>query len=147
MKFLSILSILFLTLFFNVLTIQAQHIPNVSDVEHAIKPNGKYAILVRTNQHLKAAIKTGSDFKTQHKTIDFQIITCGALVKEIATDESLKTLINEAHQQGITTVICGLSVRNLSVDTSLLPEKALQSENGLTYLFGLQELGYKTISL
>jgi putative oxidoreductase len=40
-----------------------------------------------------------------------------------------------------------MSVRQLNVDPAALPPEAPTTENGLTYLFGLQEQGFETIAL
>lgn len=120
---------------------------SVKEVEQAIRKNGKYAILVKKAQHLKAAILTGNDFKARSEKIDFQIVVCGELVKELTTNEELKQLVNQASENGVRILACGLSIRQLSVDASLLPFSMSQTDNGLIYLFGLQEKGYKTITL
>lgn len=146
MKSSIIFTIALLTL--SVGTIQAQSTSTIQETEQSIKQDGKYALLVMKAQHLKAAIKTGISFKGKSEAIDFQIITCGKLVEEIAQDAELQKLIKEAvNKYKMRIVVCGLSIEQFSVDKSKLPEELSITENGLTYLFGLQENGYKTIAL
>lgn len=128
-------------------TLFAQADTDVTKIENSIKKNGKYALLVQKTNHLKAAIKTGENFKAQSAKIQFQIVVCGELVKEISNDESLKTLISEANSKGIKILACGLSIKQFQVDTTLLPTVMPITENGLIYMFGLQENGFVTIEL
>ncbi len=128
-------------------TLLAQDKPTVTQVEHAIQSNGKYALMVMTQQHLKAALLTGTDFLNTSSAIDFQIVVCGAIVKEISTNDALKAEINQHVEKGLSVLICGLTLQNLKLDASSMPEKAGITQNGITYFFGLQEMGYKTLSL
>ncbi len=126
----------------------AQTVENIQKTENSIRNNGKYALLVMKAQHLKAAIQTGIEFKTESKKIEFQIITCGELVKEISKNPELQNLIKEAvNQHKLKILICGLSIKQFEVDKNLLPEETPVTENGLIYTFGLQENGYKVIVL
>lgn len=126
----------------------AQTVESIQKTENSIRKNGKYALLVMKAQHLKAAIQTGIEFKTKSKKIDFQIITCGELVKEISQNPELQKLIEDAvNQYGLKILICGLSIEQFKVDKNLLPKETPVTENGLIYMFGLQENSYKAIVL
>ena len=125
----------------------AQSVKEIQTVENAVKNDGKYALLVRTLQHLKAAVITGDALKRKSDKIDFRIVVCGELVKELSNNDSLKKMVNEASGRGLKILACGLSVKRLAVDKSRLPESVSITENGLIYLFGLEESGFKTIAL
>lgn len=133
---------------FGATKLNAQTAENIQKTEQSIRKNGKYALLVMKAQHLKAAIQTGIEFKSKSQKIDFQIITCGELVKEISLDGELQNLIkNGVTQNGLKILVCGLSIKQFKVDKTLLPNETPPTENGLIYMFGLQEQGYKTVIL
>lgn len=133
---------------FGAANLNAQTAENIQKTEQSIRKNGKYALLVMKAQHLKAAIQTGIEFKSKSQKIDFQIITCGELVKEISHDGELQNLIkNGVTQNGLKILVCGLSIKQFKVDKTLLPNETPPTENGLIYMFGLQEQGYKTVIL
>lgn len=120
----------------------------ITTTEDSIKSDGRYAVLVSTSQHLNAAITTGRQFKSKSPNIDFQVVTCGQVVKDIATDPAVKDAARRAvADNDLTIVACGMSIRQLGVDPAELPPETPVTENGLTYLFGLQEQGYKSIAL
>jgi putative oxidoreductase len=124
----------------------AQTAKKINQVEQSIKSNGKYALLVMNPKHLKVAILTGERFKNKSKKIDFQIVTCGEVVKEISANEELKKSVVEAVQKyGLKIVVCGLTVKQLNIDKALLPPETPIVDNGIVYMFGLEELGYKSI--
>ncbi|CAM3505332.1 hypothetical protein FSS13T_10060 [Flavobacterium saliperosum S13] len=141
--------ILILTLLtFGAENLNAQTTENIQKTEQVIHKKGKYALLVMKVQHLKAAIQTGIEFKTKSRKIDFQIVSCGELAKEISLDKALQNLIHNAvNQHGLKILVCGLSITQFKVDKTLLPEETHLTENGLIYMFGLQEQEYKTVIL
>lgn len=120
----------------------------IKETEQAVRKDGRYAMLVMKAQHLKAGIKTGIAFKSKSEKIDFQIVACGMLVKEISEDAELQSLIkNTVSDQGLKILVCGLSIQQFGINKTLLPKETPITENGLIYMFGLQELGYKSITL
>lgn len=126
----------------------AQTAEDIRRTEQSIQKRGKYALLVMKAQHLKAAILTGFELKSKNAEIDFQIVACGELVKQISTDKTLKDIAQEAvNKNGLKILVCGLSIQQFEVDKTLLPEETPVTDNGLIYLFGLQEQGYKTVIL
>lgn len=128
--------------------VSAQTTKEIAQVEQSIKSNGKYALLVMNPKHLKVAIMTGERFKNKSKKRGFQIVTCGEVVKEISTNEELKKTVMEAVQKyGLKIVVCGLTVKQLNIDKTLLPAETPIVNNGIVYMFGLEELGYKSISI
>lgn len=128
--------------------IYGQSESEVQRTEQAVKMDGKYGILVMKAQHLKAAILTGKQLKDKSQLIDFQILICGQLVKEISNEVDLKKVISESvADNGLKILVCGLSIHQFQVDKTNLPKEASITENGLLYMFGLQEQGYKTVIL
>lgn len=128
--------------------LNAQTVESVQETEQSIRKNGKYAMLVMKAPHLKTAVNTGIEFKTFSNKIDFQIIACGELVKEISLDTALQSLIkNAVTQHGLKVLVCGLSIEQFKVDKTLLPSETPVTKNGLIYMFGLQEKNYKSIIL
>ena len=120
----------------------------VQQTEQAVKMDGKYGILVMKAQHLKAAILTGTQLKDKSQQIDFHILVCGELVKEISNEEGLQEIIRQSvAADGLKILVCGLSIKQFQVDKTTLPNEASITENGLLYMFGLQEQGYKTVIL
>lgn len=128
--------------------IYGQSESEVQRTEQAVKMDGKYGILVMKAQHLKAAILTGKQLKEKSQLIDFQILICGQLVEEISNEVDLKNVIKESvSENGLKILVCGLSIHQFQVDKTNLPKEASITENGLLYMFGLQEQGYKTVIL
>lgn len=128
--------------------LQAQTAESIQKTEQSIRKNGKYALIVMKALHLKTAVNTGIEFKAKSEKIDFQIIVCGELVKEISQDAALQSIIkNAVTQRGLKVLVCGLSVEQLKVDKTLLPNEIKITRNGLIYMFGLQEKNYKSIVL
>lgn len=143
-----ITALLFISFVMGTTNISAQTAKEINQVEQSIKNNGKYVLLVMNPKHLKVAIMTGERFKDKSKKIDFQIVTCGEVVKEIFTNEELKKTVMEAVQKyGLKIVVCGLTVKQLNIDKTLLPTETPIVNNGIVYAFGLEELGYKSISI
>lgn len=116
-------------------------------IENSIKPDGKYALLVRNVQHLKAAISTGRAMKTNDPNLQIEIVACGELVKSIAETSELKNLIHQSLEDEVKVLVCGLSIKQLKIDATKIPKTIPVTENGLIYIFGLQENGFKTITL
>ena len=141
--------IIFLALMtFGAGTLNAQTAESVQKTEQSIRKNGKYALMVMKAQHLKTAVNTGIEFKTISKKIDFQIIACGELVKEISQDAALQSVIkNAVTQHGLKVLVCGLSIEQFKVDKTLFAKEISVTKNGLIYMFGLQEKNYKSIIL
>lgn len=144
----SFIIILLALMTFGSKSLHAQTIQSIQKTEQSIRKNGKYALLVMKVQHLKAAIQTGIELKNKSQKLDFQIVTCGELVKQISLDKELQKLIIDAvKHHGLKILVCGLSITQFKVDKTLLPKETLATENGLIYMFGLQEQGYKTVIL
>ena len=130
--------------FFN--DVKAQSL-TTSQVENAIKKDGKYAILVQNSKHFMVSVMTGEEYKTKNTGIQFEIVLIGEVVKDLAEKEDLKPFIEKAQKTGVKIVVCEFAMEKLGVKKSQYQHSILTTPNGFTYLFGLQELGFKTITL
>lgn len=130
--------------FFN--DVKAQSL-TTSQVENAIKKDGKYALLVQNSKHFMVSVMTGEEYKTKNTGIQFEIVLIGEVVKDLAEKEDLKPFIEKAQKTGVKIVVCEFAMEKLGVKKSQYQPSILTTPNGFTYLFGLQELGFKTITL
>lgn len=146
MKNQTLITILFILTVFVPVKIYAQHSATQS-IENAIKKKGKYAILVQNEPHFMASVMTGEQYKAKSKSIQFEIILIGPIVKDLAEKEALKPFIEKAKNSGIKIVVCEFAIEKLGVKKSQYPSSVLTTPNGFTYIFGLQELGFKSITL
>jgi intracellular sulfur oxidation DsrE/DsrF family protein len=119
----------------------------VAEVENSIKTDGKYAMLVRNAEHLQASVKTAAGLIKDNPGLHFQIVVCGPLVKDVAGDAATRELMDRAEKEGVAVLVCGISMKKFNITAADLPHSVQVTENGLLYIFGLQEHGYKTITL
>lgn len=142
------LTVILLSVMASLFTIQlsAQEL-TVAEVENSIKADGKYAILVRNAEHLQASVKTAAGLIKDNPGLQFKIVVCGPLVKDVAGDAATRGLMDSAEKEGVTVLACGISMKKFNIAAADLPRSAQVTENGLLYIFGLQENGFKTITL
>jgi intracellular sulfur oxidation DsrE/DsrF family protein len=119
----------------------------VAEIENSIKADGKYAMLVRNAEHLQASVKTAAGLIKDNPRLNFQIVVCGPLVKDLAGDAATRELMDRAKKEGVVVLACGISMKKFNIAAADLPRTVQVTENGLLYIFGLQEKGYKTITL
>lgn len=124
----------------------AQSLP-VYAIEKAVKKKGKYAILVPNANYFKAAVMTGKALKSQNPKLDFEIVLISAAVKDLAVDESLIPFIETSKKEGIRIVICEFAMNHFEVNRADYHNSIETTPDGFIYMFGLQESGFKTISL
>ena len=79
--------------------------------------------------------------------MDFEIVVISAVAKDLATDESLKSFIEISEKVGIRIVVCESAMNHFGVKKSDYHPSIETTPDGFAYMFGLQESGYKTISL
>lgn len=127
-------------------SVHAQQV-DINTVESAVKSDGKYAILVQTSKHLMASVMTGGEFKAKNKSAQFEIVLIGGVVKDLAENKELTPIIEKAEQAGVRLVVCEFAMNQLAVKKSQYHPSVHTTPNGFTDLFGLQELGFKTITL
>lgn len=127
-------------------TVNAQQM-SVQQIENSIKKKGKYAILVQNSKHFMASVNTGERYKATSEKIRFEIVLIGEVVKDLAEKDELKPFVEKAEKSGIRIVVCEFAMDKLGVKKSDYHPSILTTPNGFTYLFGLQENGFKTIQL
>lgn len=71
----------------------------------------------------------------------------GALVKELANDKTLKPSIETAKEHGVKPVVCQFARKRLDVKKSDYDAYIQTTPNVYRYMFGLQEIGFKVLSL
>ncbi|MCK0125361.1 DsrE family protein [Gelidibacter sp. F2691] len=120
---------------------------SVLEIENAIKKDGKYALLVSNARYLQAAVRTGESLKTNAPEMDFEVVLVGPVVKDIVTDESLIKTIEQSKKLGIRLVVCEAAMNHMQLKKSDYHSAIEFTPDGFIYLFGLQESGYKTITL
>lgn len=108
-----------------------------------------FGMLVRTEEHIKASVKTASEllkgdkFKTDH----IEIIICGEAVEFLKKGSLIEDVLKKAIDMKVRVVACGMSMEKQKViKESLMPGIEIES-NGIIRIFELQNLGYKTVEL
>lgn len=127
-------------------TVNAQQM-SVQQIENSTKKKGKYAILVQNSKHFMASVNTGERYKATSEKIRFEIVLIGEVVKDLAEKDELKPFVEKAEKSGVRIVVCEFAMDKLGVKKSDYHPSILTTPNGFTYLFGLQENGFKTIQL
>ena len=120
---------------------------SVASVENAVKKTGKYAILVPNANYFQAAVMTGQTLKATNPKMDFQIVLISAVVKDLASSETLMPFIEMSEKAGISLVVCEFAMKHFDVKKSDYHSSIKTTPDGFAYMFGLQELGFKTIAL
>lgn len=120
---------------------------SVEAIENAVKEDGKYAILASNSRYFQAAVKTGVGLKAKNQEVDFEIVLIGPVVKDLAQDESLKSVIEMGEKIGIRIVVCEFAMEHAGLEQEDFHNSIQFTPDGFLYLFGLEEVGYKTITL
>lgn len=110
----------------------------------------KYALLVRTSQHMGAALKTAKQLNEAGKDYEeFEVVVCGKVVKELAdkSNEVVSKMLTEAERLNVRFSVCGMSMEKFEVHQQALPEQLEVVDNGLIRIFELQENCFYTIEL
>src|SRR5690606_9264722 len=97
--------------------VKAQNL-TTSQVENAIKKDGKYALLVQNSKHFMVSVMTGEEYKTENPDIQFEIVLIGEVVKDLAEKEDLKPFIEKAQKTGVKIVVCEFAMEKLGVKKS-----------------------------
>ncbi|MEO8934625.1 MAG: hypothetical protein ABI295_09965 [Xanthomarina sp.] len=120
---------------------------SVSAVEDSVKKDGKYAILVSNARYFQAAVMTGEGLKANHPKMAFEVVLIGPVAKDLATDEGLISFIEISEKVGIRIVVCEAAMNHFEVKKSDYHTSIETTPDGFIYFFGLQENGFKTITL
>jgi intracellular sulfur oxidation DsrE/DsrF family protein len=108
-----------------------------------------YALLVRTEDHIRAAIKTAETLRKSKnsKAGNIEIVVCGEAVELLQQNSTLKNVLENGKAVKTSIVACGMSLEKQKIDRgSLLPGIRVE-DNGLIRIFELQAAGYLTIEL
>ncbi|WP_324312481.1 DsrE family protein [Xanthomarina sp.] len=143
-QFLMILFVFVGSVFYSPATAQSL---SVSAIENSVKQDGKYAILVSNARYFQAAVMTGKGLKSNNLKMDFNIVLIGPVVKDLATDESMKSFIEISEKAGIRIVVCEAAMNHFDLKKTDYHSSIAFTPDGFIYLFGLQESGFKTITL
>ncbi|WP_179862351.1 DsrE family protein [Longibacter salinarum] len=125
----------------------AVHAPSELD-DRASAPG--VVFLVRTPQHIRAAIKTAGDLQAsealQGKPVE--IVVCGKAVKHLGKDDAVAEAIRTAEASGPVSVFaCGMSMANLGVERSDVMSEVRVVPNGLVHTLERQAVGYLSVDL
>lgn len=120
---------------------------SVTAIENAVKKDGKYAMLVSNARYFQAAVRTGETLKGNSKNLDFQVVLIGPVVKELATNGDLKASIEASEKSGIRLVVCEAAMYHFKLKHNDFNESIAFTPDGFIYMFGLQENGFKVITL
>lgn len=142
-----VLPLIFIVLLLGNHKATAQTTAAINQIENSIKADGKYAILAGNYKHFEGSVRTGLRMRKGNPNLQFQIVLIGMVVKEITTDAQLLALVEDCKTAGIQIVICQNAMKALNVTKSDLHPYIETTSSGFVYMFGLQENGYKVISL
>lgn len=142
-----VFSLVFMVLLFGNYIVSAQTTEAIDKVEKSIKAYGKYAILAGNYKHFEGSVRTGLRMTKGNPNLQFQIVLIGMVVKEITTDEHLLALVEDCKTAGIQIIICQNAMKALGVTKLDLHPYIETTSSGFLYMFGLQENGFKVISL
>ncbi|TXE07367.1 DsrE family protein [Gelidibacter salicanalis] len=120
---------------------------SVIESENSVKKDGKYALLVSNARYFQAAVRTGESLKANAPEMDFEVVLVGQVVKDIVTDVSLTKTIELSKKLGIRLVVCEAAMNHMQLKKSDYHSAIEFTPDGFIYIFGLQESGYKTITL
>ncbi len=120
---------------------------SVTEIEQSIKAEGQYAILISNARYFQAAVRTGQNLVAKNPELNFDIVLIGPVVKDLAKDESLKPSIEVSEKTGIRLVVCEAAMQHFELKQSDYHHSIQFTPDGFIYLFGLQESGYKTLTL
>lgn len=110
----------------------------------------KYALLVRTTEHMGAALKTAAQMRGAGTSYDaFEVVVCGKVVQELTDTENkrISGMLKQAEDLNVIFSVCGMSLNQFSISPEQLPEQFEVVENGLIRIFKLKENCYYTIEL
>lgn len=127
-------------------TVQAQSLTNI-EIENAVKKDGKYAILAQSSRHLTGAVLAGAEIKEDFPDVQFVVGMAGPVVKELAEDEDLKEAVETAKRYGIKLIVCEFAMNRLNVKKTDYDGYIQTTPNVYRYMFGIQEVGFKILSL
>ncbi len=109
----------------------------------------RYAVLISQPNHLKAAVNTAETItpNSPYNRGSFVVMACGKSVEAFVKGSNMAQQLGQGRAAGVTYKVCGLSLKQFSIDPETLVDGVEVVPNGLTYLFDLQRQGYITVEL
>ena len=109
----------------------------------------KYAVLISQPNHLKAAVNTAEAItkESKYNRESFVVMACGKSVEAFKKDGGMAAEIAKGREAGVTYILCGMSLKQFSIDSATLVDGIEITPNGLTYMFDLKQQGYTTVEL
>lgn len=108
-----------------------------------------YAVLVRTEDHIRAALKTAETLGKKNGNGEgvFEMVVCGEAVELLKQNSALKTMLEKGLESKTRITACGMSLEKQKMEKGTLLPGIKVEENGLIRIFDLQAAGYLTIEL
>ena len=109
----------------------------------------KYAVLISLPNHLRAAVNTAETVtpNSAYNRGSFVVMACGKSVEAFVKGSNMAQELEQGSAAGVTYKVCGLSLKQFSIDPKTLVDGVEVVPNGLTYMFDLQQQGYITVEL
>ena len=109
----------------------------------------KYAVLISQPNHLKAAVNTAETItpNSAYSRGSFVVMACGKFVEAFVKGSSMAQDFEQGRAAGVTYKVCGLSLKQFSIDPETLADGVEVVPNGLIYMFDLQQQGSITVEL
>lgn len=110
-------------------------------------PTAKYALSTAHPMYAKGAIMAGLEYKSKNKDTVFEVMYYGEALFGLLEDEDLIELTGLAKEAGVRILACENAIEKLEIDKTKLPSNVEFVSNSFIYFFGLQELGYRCMSV
>ncbi|WP_114783294.1 DsrE family protein [Botryobacter ruber] len=108
-----------------------------------------YAVLISQPNHLKAAVHTAESITAEshfHRG-EFVVMACGKSVEAFVKGSDMAQEFAKGQAAGINYKVCGMSLKKFNIDPATLVEGVEVVPNGLTFMFELQQQGFRTVEL
>ncbi|NIK93580.1 sulfur reduction protein DsrE [Mangrovimonas sp. CR14] len=108
-----------------------------------------YLVISKNIKQLNPILLTAQELQNEDgKTFgDFIVIFCGKTVSKMVNDPDLNKLLEQAKEQHIQILACGLSLKKFHINPEELPNSIKIAENGILKSFQLIKKGYLTLTI
>ena len=107
-------------------------------------------LLVRTEQHARAAFRTAGELRQRpaYDGVPIEVVVCGAGSRSlVASDPAAAGLVAGAERAGVRLLACGMSLSNLDIDPADLAAGVEVVPNGLLHAIDRQADGFLSVEL
>jgi uncharacterized membrane protein YphA (DoxX/SURF4 family)/intracellular sulfur oxidation DsrE/DsrF family protein len=120
-----------------------------TSVHSTTRQKHNYAVLISQPNHVKAAAHTAETMspESEYKRVNFVVMACAKSVEAFVKGSALEKEIQRGRAAGVQFKICGMSLKQFNIDPGTLLEGVEIIPNGLSYMFDLQQNGYRTVEL